>query len=85
MQLYSTFDAELGSYVFETQGYTNNLLGTDLRLLIYLNRNDTDTLDITYRINKGKCFDMLVLNTYFFNQVRVFPAGGTRNRLTLKK
>ena len=81
------FDAELGSYVFETQGYTNNLSGTDLRLLLYLNRNDndTDTLDITYRIEKGKCADGLTLNTFFFNQVRVFPAGGTRNRLTLKK
>lgn len=79
------FDAELGSYVFEIQDYTNNLSGTDLRLLLYLNRNDTDTLDITYRIEKGKCADGLTLNTFFFNQVRVFPAGGTRNRLTLKK
>ena len=79
------FDEALQSYLFDTGSYPDTPSGTDMRLLLYLDRNDTDTLDLTYRIEKTECGTIVDPNTFFFNQTRVFPASGTYVLKLMKK
>ncbi len=79
------FDEGLQSYLFDTESYPDALSGTDLRLLLYLNRNDTDTLDLTYQIIRDKCGTIVVPSTFFFNQTRVFPTSGAYVLKLVKK
>ncbi|ALD21031.1 hypothetical protein AM218_07130 [Hymenobacter sp. DG25A] len=43
----------------------------DVRAYLQLTSRDTDTLDITYRIKEGKCFDLVEYNRLFYNGNRM--------------
>ncbi|WP_205590874.1 hypothetical protein [Hymenobacter oligotrophus] len=40
----------------------------DVRAYLRLSARDTDTLDITYTINEGRCFDLMEYNSVFYNR-----------------
>jgi hypothetical protein len=54
---------------------------SDARLFIRLNSTDTDTIDITYSIEKGKCSDIFQYNSVFYNGRRMGQDGNGFYRL----
>lgn len=48
---------------------------SDARLLVYLNRADTDTIDITYNVDEDKCATVVRYNSVFYNGRRMGQDG----------
>ena len=51
---------------------------------IYLNRFDTDTLEVLYTVRKGRCFTTVDYTVFFFNGVQTYM-NGQNATLILKK
>ena len=48
---------------------------SDAQVLVQLNKTDTDTISITYRIDQGQCFDVVRYNSVFYNGTRMGQDG----------
>lgn len=63
--LFTGKDEALNNLIFET--YPVLYTKSRVRLLLYLNSLNTDTLDIAYTISKGKCYTDYTYSAFYFN------------------
>jgi hypothetical protein len=63
------YDGGYGVRLFPNRPVFNSR--DDVRAYLQLTSKDTDTLDITYRIKEGKCFDLIEYNSLFYNGNRM--------------
>ena len=57
----------------------------DVRAFLRLSSRDTDTLDITYSLNKGRCFDLVEYNSLFYNATEMLARNNYGVRIMRKK
>lgn len=74
--LFTGRDEALNNFIFET--YPVLYTKTRVRMLLHLNSSDSDTLDIAYSVNRGKCYTDYTYSTFYFNgqEVKRHPETG---------
>lgn len=63
--LFTGTDDALNNLVFET--YPVIYTKSRVRMLLRLNSQNTDTLDIAYTVNRGKCYTDYAYSAFYFN------------------
>jgi hypothetical protein len=63
--IFSGTDESIGNLVFETYPVIYNK--SRVRMLLHLNSENTDTLDISYTVNRGKCYTDYTYSAFHFN------------------
>jgi|GEM_PF-4659312 len=65
------YDQSLKGYKFMIYPGTTSKPG-DL-FFIYLNRSDTDSLEVLYRVRQGECFPIIEYSAFFYNRREIYP------------
>lgn len=73
--MFTGTDEAVGTLVFET--YPVIYSKSRVRLLLHLNSQNTDTLDIAYSVNRGKCHTDYTYASFHFNGKELKRQPGT--------
>lgn len=63
--LFTGTDEKVNNLIFET--YPVMYTKSRVRMLLRLNNLNTDTLDIAYTVNRGKCYTDYTYSAFYFN------------------
>jgi hypothetical protein len=63
--LFTGTDEKINNLIFETYPVIYNK--SRVRMLLHLSSQNTDTLDIAYTVNRGKCYTDYTYGAFYFN------------------